>query len=147
MIHDFKTSLAKGAAGEVLLMEAWPGLERLDGRKSDFLVLATGEQLELKSDQYDMDKTENFFIEVWSDRERLKVGGPRQALSHGSSIWVYMFPKNRTMFVFDTGALVSWLAENVAVYPLINIPNRTWITAGIKVPREVLKHLYQQRTF
>ncbi len=146
-MHNFKSSLAKGKAGEELLLKLMPELTPLNGRKADFVNLKTEELYELKSDQYDMNATKNFFIELWSDVDKAKPGGPVQALAHGSKYWLYMFPKNKTLFTFETEALVEWIQEQSSVYKLICIPNVAWVTAGIKVPRLVLQHLYTEKHF
>lgn len=147
-MHDFKTSLAKGKQGEALLLEAMPELVPLNGRKSDFINPATEELYELKSDQYDMSATKNFFIEIYSDVERKAVGGPWQAAEHGSQYWMYMFPKNRVLFIFKTVDLLNYLEYiSTSVYETSRIYNRSWTTLGMKVPREDLKHLYVRIDF
>lgn len=144
-MHDFKSSLAKGVAGEMLLTQYMPELIRLAGRKADFAHATTGELYELKTDSYNMNKTANFFIEIYSDIERGKLGGPAQALEHGSKYWMYLFTQNKILFIFDTKALCGWLIDNAKDYATIEIPNKGWTTGGIKVPREALKHLYTQK--
>ncbi len=141
-MHKFSVSLKKGKDGEYKLLEHWPDLEKLDGRRSDFRVKSTGQLLELKSDQYDMAKTENFFIELWSDSAKLKPGGPMQAMKHDSELWVYMFVKNDRAFIFKTNELVDWILKNAHLYKRIQIVNKSWITTGIKVPRDVLYDIY-----
>ncbi len=138
-MHDFKSSLDKGAAGEVIFAEV-SGLLRLDGRKHDFVDKETGETYELKTDSYDMAKTKNFFIETWSDAERRKEGGPRQALRNGSCYWVYFFVKNRTYFIFETAALCKTLEQlyKKHAFKEVSIPNKSWTTVGLLVPRELL---------
>ena len=146
-MHHFKRSLEKGKAGEELFMTLWPGLEKLDGRKSDFKVLATGELLELKSDSYDMNATDNCFIELWSNSALLRPGGPMQAMAHGTHIWVYFFPKNKTCLVFRTNKLVDWLLKHSRDYKRMSIQNAGWYTCGIVVPRKDLEKLYETRIF
>lgn len=146
-MHNFKSSLAKGKVGEALLLEAMPELVPLNGRRSDFIHSVTEELYELKSDQYDMRNTENFFIETWSDLDKKKRGGPWQALEHNSKYWIYMFVKNRTLFVFNTAELVNHLDGTIDNYDNINIPNIAWTTQGIKVPRTYLWHLHTEVTF
>lgn len=146
MKHDFKTSLAKGQQGEQLLMSLWPDLIKLDGFRSDFRLKSTGQFVELKSDQYDMQATPNFFIELWSDYDKKKRGGPYQALEHNSELWCYFFPKNKTLFVFDTRKLVSYLNKCEAL-PLVPIYNKGWVTMGAKISRKALEGLYEIRQF
>lgn len=141
-MHIFKDSLAKGSAGEALFHQNMPHLKRLDGRKSDFIDEATGETYELKTDSYDMDATPNFFIEVYSDLRRKKVGGPAQALDNGTTYWVYMFRKNRTMFIFKTVELVEALKD--IKLPIVRIQNMSWVTTGMKVERNLLSNIYKE---
>lgn len=148
MYHSFKGSLAKGQKGEELLLEVWPGLTRLDGRKHDF-VTEDGETLELKTDSYSVDKTQNFFIELVSSIQGFKVGGPAQALKNGTTYWVYLYSTSKVMYVFETEKLVKeinklLLTERVE---LCLIPNRTWTTIGAKIPRRLLSHIYTERRF
>lgn len=145
-MHNFNDSLKKGKLGERWLFENWPhpGLEVLDGRKSDFIDIRTGKKLELKTDSYNMYNTPNFFIEMWSDVDKLKPGGPNQALLHGSDIWVYLFINNNTYFIFDTQKLVDYIKENSHKYTVVTVNNRSWTTTGYKVPREDVAHLYEE---
>lgn len=147
-VHNFKTSLAKGQVGEAAFLKLWPTpLERLDGRKHDFKLIGTNSTLELKTDSYDATKTENFFMELYSDIDRGKVGGPWQALKNGTTYWCYFFPTNGLVYEFETAKLAEWLDFNWKDYDVCNIRNRTWITVGIKVPRKTLEHLYKVHAF
>lgn len=142
-MSNFEKDLTKGKKGEQLFLEYAPfNLIALNGRESDF-VDEFGDTWELKSDQYDMDKTSNFFIEVISNDNNFKKGGPWQAAEHGSKYWVYFFPKNMKAFIFDTLQLVEWLNLNNH-FETIRIPNKFYNTIGIKVPRADLKHLYME---
>lgn len=145
MSSNFNRSLAIGKRGEDALLLSWPGLEKLDGRRSDFRVTETGELLELKSDQYSMADTENFFIERWGNFDRKTNGGPWQAVDHGSTLWVYMYAKDRIAFIFHTPSLVAFLDEHLHLYEERQIKNTSWLTVGYKVPRSALKHLYTER--
>lgn len=146
MRHNFKESLAIGKKGEAMFAHYMPGLVALNGKGSDF-VDADGNLWELKSDQYDMDKTANFFIEEWSDFEKKKPGGPFQAMTNKSKYWCYYFPKNGRVFIFETEKLVDWLNQSLAKYDAVMVPNHAWITIGHKVPREHLKSLYREVQF
>lgn len=144
-MHYFKKSLEIGKAGEAALQKLWPDLVPLDGRGADFFLSSTGETVEVKTDSYSMAATSNFFIELMRDVEKERIGGPAQALMHGSSLWVYWFIKDKVAFVFETRDLVAWLKENYTKYPQRNIKNMGWTTVGILVPREDLKALYTRR--
>lgn len=146
--HSFAKSLAIGKAGESLFLKHWPNkLTRLAGRKSDFYDEVTGNRLELKSDSYDMSKTENFFIELWSDFEKQKLGGPSQAAINKSDLYIYNFYTNRTMFVFEVAALAAYIDQIKDSYPPSFVRNQAWTTVGIKVPRADLAHLYNIITY
>lgn len=144
--HNFQKSLAVGKAGEDQIISAWPGLVRLDGRKSDFLTW-DGLKVELKSDSYSMADTENFFIELLSDKAKNKHGGPLQALASGSDLYVYNFSANRTLFIFEVPALAAYIAKNKDKYEQIEIRNQGWVTTGLKVPRIDLSHLYRVKEY
>lgn len=147
-MHSFKSSLAKGQKGEELLLKVWPGLTRLDGRKHDF-VDAQGKTYELKSDSYSIEKTKNFFIELVSNIQGFKVGGPAQALKNETDFWIYMYPTSNVMFIFNTTELVEEINKLLISeqLQLSLIPNRGYSTIGVKMPRELLKHIYKERSF
>jgi hypothetical protein len=142
-VHYFKNSLKVGQAGEEMLLKLWPDLQRLDGRKHDFIVKSTGQTLELKTDTYSMAQTPNFFIELWSNLDKGKKGGPWQALANGTDLWCYMFAKDKTAFLFNTAELVAALDVLIEKYPGVSIPNQSWTTVGCKVPRSVLESYYR----
>lgn len=141
--HDFADSLAVGKHGEQQLLKLWPDLEPLDGKKGDFRVRSTGQLVEVKSDQYDANTTANFFIELMSDVHRQKAGGPVQALYHGCDLYVYFFPKNSLVYIFEVEPLCTWLAQNSNKYGIVYIRNAGWTTTGCKIPRTHLQDLYK----
>jgi hypothetical protein len=140
MMHKFHKSLGAGKAGETafLLLASKHGLEltQTDGRSGDF-VDSTGHKYELKTDSYSHDKTENFFIETFSDVDKLKVGGPAQALAHGCKYYCYYFPSHQLVYVFDTANLLQQLST-LKMGPVKYIKNVRWTTTGFAVPRKSL---------
>lgn len=139
---NFKVDLAKGQAGELLLLEMWPELVRLSGRHADYIAPDyTG--LELKSDSYSMAKTANMFIERWSDVKAKKPGGPWQAFGRGSGYFAYMYMPDKTCFLFRTHELIAFLEPLIADKTLQSavVRNIAWITLGYKVPRILVEHL------
>lgn len=145
-MHIFGKSLAVGKRGEALLLAAWPELIPIPGgRKGDFTL--DGVKVELKTDSYKLDKTENFFIERWSDVDKKKPGGPWQSKEHEAVIFVYFYSSDMVAYIFNTVKLVKALEGIIKGLKPVNIPNIAWTTVGYKVPREALKHLYQVRTF
>jgi hypothetical protein len=132
-LHDFKTSLAIGEIGQKKLQELWPELVPTDGRTGDFL-LPGGLKVEVKSDSYKHQDTENFFIERYSDVNKKTNGGPWQSAEHGCSVFVYFFVNDGIAYVFDLDKLLLRLAE-ICPTGLIYIRNKGWTTGGYKVPR------------
>lgn len=133
IIHDFSKSLEWGQAGEIEFIKLWPELTRENGREYDF-ILPNGETVELKTDNYDMQRTENFFMERWSSWADKKPGGVWQSKA---TYFVYYFIKNQTAFVFDTIKLRHYL--DTQKYGGIQIKNKGWTTVGFKVPRKELE--------
>jgi len=140
-VYNFRSSLAIGKAGEATFAKHFPMLTALNGRKSDFIDKESGELWELKTDSYDMAKTENFFIEHYSDVERGKLGGIWQSESHGTTYWCYMFSKNEVLFVFILEDLLAFMEKTLLNYQVREIKNKTWVTTGFLVPRKAVEHL------
>lgn len=145
-MHSFHKSLISGKIGEAIIAKAFPKLIALNGKEADFKHEDTGELYELKTDNYAMHKTPNFFIELYSDVMKQKVGGPAQAVTHGSKYWLYFYIKDKVLFTFELEPLVAWISDNSLKYKIIEIPNRGYTTVGITVPREHLKQFYKEQT-
>lgn len=137
--HYFHKSLQVGKSGEAAFLKLFPHLVPTDGRSGDFID-EHGHKWEVKSDQYDHNRTQNFFIEVFSSIEKGTPGGPGQALLHGCKYFVYYFQKNNIAYVFDTQDLVEQL-KNIDMGTPIEIRNIRWTTVGHKVPRRLLTPL------
>lgn len=145
-MHIFQDSLKEGQAGEDFFYELNKDtLERLDGLKNDFRIIKTGDNIELKSDYYSVEKTPNFFMETVSVLSDNKQGGPFQALANGNKYYVYFFVKDKVMYIFETEKLVNRLNEIKDNYEDCQIPNKNHITIGKKIPRDVLKDIYKER--
>lgn len=139
---DFSSDLSTGHRGELLLLKMCPELIRQDGRHFDFLM-PSGEALELKTDTYNMDKTENFFIERWSDLHKKRPGGPYQAFGRGATIFAYLYIKNGTCFFFNTIDLIRHIdkVEKDNKIKPVYIRNHGWTTTGYKISRKDVEHL------
>jgi hypothetical protein len=139
-VHEFGASYEKGEKGEIEIALAYHDILEYvaTAHGSDFVMRSTGDQFELKSDQYDMNTTKNFFIEHISNDTKQSPGGPWQALTHGSVWYAYAFVKNRIMFVFNCQDLVDYLDTIVEKYPPIEIPNGYYNTIGYKIPRKLV---------
>lgn len=144
MQHSFKSSLNKGQVGEEFLLKHWPELKRLSGRDADF-ELPDGRTLELKTDYYCMDKTQNLFIEKISNASKQSPGGPWQAASKQITLFAYLYIKNGVLWLFDTDKLVTFLESTY--YPESEIRNKNYITIGMKVPRADVAHIATIKEF
>lgn len=139
---DFNADLARGRIGELSLLHATNGtLLPTDGKEGDFIVKGTRTKIELKSDNYDMDLTLNFFFEKFRSGNR--PGGPWQSLEHGCKYFLYCFTKNAVVFCFETKALVERLellhdSKNLT---LTSVGNRGYTTRGLKVNRDLVADL------
>lgn len=140
--YGWKSSLAKGKAGEEMLLQLWPELIKMDNKAADFL-LPDGTAVELKSDSYNMIDTANYFIERYSDIDAGKPGGPWQSWGRGCKYFVYMYTQNKTAFVFHTTELMKAVEAMEATGKLkpVSIRNARHTTVGYKVPRQALEHL------
>jgi hypothetical protein len=141
---DFKGQLAVGNRGEELFLERYPRkLEIFSGREYDFTVKSSREKIELKTDTYNMDKSDNFFLERYSDVHRKTPGGPWRAYKDKIDIFCYMFVRHNIWFEFrDLPALIERLDDLTKKQGLIYIKNKGWVTGGYKVPRDSLSDLF-----
>ena len=143
--HKFKDSLEQGKEGERLFLDKMTDkVVQLDGLKADFKLLADNRLVELKSDFYDMSATDNFFMERWSNSTKKSNGGPWQALDNNTDLFVYWFPLNNYMYVFETTKLVEKLKNVTKNMELVKVLNKGYITLGYKVERSLLKDVILQ---
>ena len=145
-MFDFGEQLGVGQDGEDIISKVYPRkLTVYTGREYDFTVEDTGAKVEVKADTYDMTKTPNFFMERYSDNSRRTPGGVWRAAEDSVDIFIYVFPKNSTYFEFtDVPALLEILNELTQDSRLVYIKNRSWWTAGYKVPRDSLSDYYNE---
>lgn len=148
MTWNMQKQLGVGAAGEALFLKHWPdkAVRHPVFKGPDFLD-SKGRILEVKTDTYPMQKTPNFFMERWSDRESGKPGGPWQAHLKGATCFVYMFIGDRTWFVCeDLPQLCTELDGLIGAGKLRpkQVMNRGWITEGYAVPRVALVRHFRE---
>lgn len=143
-VWNFKQQLKVGDRGEEIFLERYPRKIKLyPGREYDFTVQSSREKLELKTDSYNIEKTDNFFMERWSCMDRKKPGGPWRAAKDEVDIFCYYFVRNNIWFEFrDLPALVERLDEVTKKKGLVFIKNKGWITGGFKLRRELFDDLY-----
>lgn len=147
-VFDFKIQLEVGDRGQELFLENYPEKLTIWPERDGDFITESGKKLELKTDTYNMDKTDNFFIERYSDLNKKSPGSVWQAQGHGCEIFVYYFVRHNTWFQFnDLPALINRLDSLTQGKGMVYIKNRAWTTAGYKVKREDLKDLYTEFTF
>lgn len=140
---NFARDLKVGQNGERQFIELAKkyglALTQTDGRKGDLLD-EHGKLYELKTDSYDHSRTSNYFMELYSDVEAAKKGGPWQALENNCDYFVYFFSVNKIAYIFSTEDLVRQLDLYLKLnsLPLVEIHNKAWTTVGVKVPRSAL---------
>lgn len=145
-VWSFKTQLAFGKQAEKEFLEHYHEPIILSTTRSyDFKVVASGEKLELKTDDWDHEKTPNFFLERYSNWHELSPGGPWQSRKKSVDRFCYYFSRNGIYYEFRDIKLlckeVEKLVKKNKIQPIL-IRNQAWFTAGYKLPREWLEHLY-----
>lgn len=146
---DFKDQLVVGDRGQELFIQYYhEPLVIYPPHKADFQVVSSSKLLELKTDTYNIEKTPYFFMERWSDVHQEKPGGPWQSKKNKVDLFCYMFVRHNIYFEFTSiPALCKELDGLTAKMGLVYIKNKGWVTAGYKVPRDALKHLYKEYQF
>lgn len=146
--HKFHDSLQVGDAGEALFSDANPSFQKQDKKShTDFICSDSGDSLELKTDTYPMDKTENFFIERYSSDKTMLPGGPYRNLK--TTHWVYYFISDDVAFWFNPQELVT-LIHKLGLdneKKLTRVYNRSYATLGWKIPRRDVEHIARQTSF
>lgn len=141
-LYGFKEQLGLGDESEVLFVQTfalqYPGIKKATTRKYDFD--SDSGKLELKTDRYDVNRTENVFIERWSVLEQAKPGGPYQALTNGADHFIYWFHgQDWCLDCDDLKALIAILDS--MHYPMIQVKNKGYVGGGYKVPLELYRRL------
>lgn len=136
---NFQSDLSRGRIGELAFIHACEGtVEPLDGREGDAKVTGTRTKIEVKSDSYNMDRTQNFFMEKYRSGNR--SGGVFQSIEHGCKYYAYIYVPNGELFIFDCKQLADRLnilhdSKNLT---LTSVGNGTYTTRGLKVHRDWL---------
>jgi len=146
-VFDFKKQLEFGQQAERDFMEFYhEPLVLATTFAYDFKLVESGNKLELKTDDYCHTKTPNFFFERWSDYHKKKPGGPWQSRKKRADIFCYYFARNNIYYQFDNIKLLckeldTYIKDNKLGFVMVR--NKGWITAGYKIPREAVAHLYE----
>ena len=137
-----------GKSGEQLLLENYYDgkLQKLDKLSpiGDFMR-PDGKIIEVKTDTYPMSRTENFFMEFYSNKEKKTLGGPWRAFDKGADVPIYLFVSDLIYFEFTAlDKLVKELESVIKTAKLKqqDVLNHKHITTGYKIPRESLSALY-----
>lgn len=147
---DFSTQMVVGDRGEKDFADCYKQLapQKSENPAWDF-NLNTGATVELKTDDYSMKDTNNFFIETVSDVRTGKIGGPSRAFKDGVTFFVYYFIRNRTFFWFETAKLQPYIQSLMEThkFPVKTIQNKTWTTTGFAIPRSLLEPVLMHQDY
>lgn len=135
MAANFRNDLKRGAAGEDRIAAMFPKWTRSSGRKEDF-VTDKGELVEVKTESRTTMQTPNVALEVESSPGR--PGAIQRAVNDGVSLVVYLFADGE-YFVYDVTKLLQFMLTNDDKYRKVKIPNKTYNTSIILIPRADLK--------
>lgn len=136
-MHNFKSSLKAGAAGEARLHKLFPAWTRTAGRVEDFRT-SEGKLVELKTEGRATTQTPNLALELMSSPGR--PGAIARAVADNITYMIYLFADDK-YFVYEPVALLEYMTVHANKYRLVQIPNRTYETTVMLVPRADLTHL------
>ena len=139
-LFEFNRSLKSGHEGEMLFSQLNPNLKRTDGFEYDFIT-SDNKTIELKSDYYSMNKTPNYFMEIFSVLEKDKLGGPFQSLQKGVDYYIYFFVKEKIWKIFDVKSLCERIKKVASQGRKVKVPNKGYTTFGLTLHRELFKDL------
>lgn len=135
MIHSWHKSLKAGTAGEDVIASLFPDWTRNDGRKQDF-TMPDGTRVEVKTESRTTKQTPNLALETESSPGR--PGAIQRAVDDGVKLVVYLFADDK-YFVYDSVKLLEFMKLHDSKYRKVKIPNKTYNTTIILIPRTHLK--------
>lgn len=139
-VNNWKEDLKFGNEAEEWFCHLHKGkLTKLDGFKSDLVIVKTGEGIELKTERRKLTDTNNIFLEKYSHKGMKTPGGPYKALQNNSEYFICFFRNCNIFFTYRTKDLVEYLNNNEAKYAPKYI--KTSKALGYAVPIADLKHL------
>lgn len=142
-IFDWKEQLTVGDDGERNFVRDYPELKPVKCKDliADF-KLKNGWFVELKTDTYDMNRTPNFFMELYGNEQK-KLGGPWRAKKDGIHLFIYYFINNKTYFWFNPITLCEMVDKIIIKNKLstVKIVNDGWAADGYKIPRKELESI------
>lgn len=134
MSYNFKSSLRQGQKGEDAFHKLFPDWTRSDGRKEDF-VMPNGKTVELKTERRTTDETPNLALELESSPGR--PGAIQRAVADGIDYIIYYFADGK-YFVYKPQELLVVMSDPLKIYRTVAIPNTTYNTRVLLVPRKDL---------
>lgn len=146
---NFKEQLAWSNKQESLFLDIYKKLKKIklmkaEDRRWDFET-SKGIKIELKTDTYDADKTQNFFMERYSDLYKKTPGGLWRSVQDDVDVWLYWFPKNKVFYEFqDLPKCIKVLDKIVEEQYIVRVLNQGWTTGGYKVPRDLLHKFWKK---
>lgn len=146
-VFGWKEKFQQGMDAEDIFPSIYQGdaLVKHESKAYDF-DREDGARVELKADQYPIEKTENFFIERWSVVEQQKPGSLWQSVDK-ADVFIYFYAKSGVYFEFSD---IRATLEAVEKYILTEAPrevyiqNRNYRGMGYKIPRTALAHLCKE---
>lgn len=145
---SWREQLQVGDRGEELLLEHYPSpLVVYPANKADFRRLSDGKLLELKTDTYSLEHTENCFFERWGNLDKTKPGGPWRARKDSVPIFIYYFVRHNIWLEWDTKELCKVLDKKCKKSKLIPVKTHGWAVLGYKVPILDVLSISQVHTF
>lgn len=147
-VFDFNEQERRGKEGELDIIKAWPNLFKWsDVNEYDLIYTANNKTVEVKTEVgYTLKKTQNFFMEKYSNNITYKYGGPWRARKDNVDIFISYFIQDKTLFWFDdVKSLVNKCEEGIREYNLSPryIKNKGYYTVGFPIKRHWFKALFR----
>jgi hypothetical protein len=143
---SFHKQLKKGEAGEDFFIKSY---NELNPHKSDIkevdIFIDGNKTVELKSDSYDENDTENFFIELIGNTTNNKLGGPHLSQQNDVDWFVYHYVPNKTFYWFDVKELCDFIDKNQNDFQTKEVKNYGWSSIGLLIPRNRITHLLKRK--
>lgn len=141
-VFSFQKQFKKGVKGEDFFVECYKDINarRGDGKIIDLLV-NENDSVELKSDSYSMERTENFFIERYGNYQKLKDGSIWRSSLDKIRYFVYCYAPDKKFYWFNVEDFKKYMDDNLHKFEQREIKNPGYTSLGFLVPRETVKEL------
>ncbi len=136
-VFTFKEQIKFGNTGETNFLNFYSseGIEKSKTRDYDFIITATNEPVELKTDSWKEEDTPNFFIERYSDAFKESPGSVWQSSLKGVKFFCYYYINSGTIYWFEIVSFLKFLEEKIKTLKPIKIFNKGYDTIGYKILR------------